>query len=214
MFEWTKWRNEYLTTPSLTNHSAVLMLKVLHQTSIAWEWEQILNFWHLNRHPPQCARTCSSQRSWQKASRSGLALCRLHGHCNSFIDKSLEHYERGWSWPFSAPEGIFQSQFAEIWAKRENDEKAAHAQILQVEFLLKKYHWKCWSPSLLLWKATSSLLRLPYLFITSSIVTCRFSRRSCRLLTCRPSLITKANMVSPTTTKVNPTVSQPPNSKR
>ena len=50
MFEWTKWRIEYLTTPSLTNHSAVLMLKVLHQTSIAWGWGQILNFWHLNHH--------------------------------------------------------------------------------------------------------------------------------------------------------------------
>ena len=76
---------------------------------------------------------------------------------------------------------------------------------------------RCWSPALLLWEATSSLLRLPYLFITSSIVTCRFSRRSCRLLTCKPSLITKANMVSPTTIKVNTTVThypQPPNSKR
>ena len=124
--------------------------------------------------------------------------------------------KRAWSimkGGFSAPEGIFQSQFVEIWAKRENDEKAAHAQILQVEFLWKKYQWKCWS-SLLLWTATSSLLRLPYLFITSSIVTCRFSRRSCRLLTCRPSLITKANMVTgqstlishPTTTKDNPII--------
>ena len=34
------------------------------------------------------------------------------------------------------PEWVFEGKFAKIWAKWKNDEKAAHAQVLQVELLM------------------------------------------------------------------------------
>ena len=34
------------------------------------------------------------------------------------------------------PEWIFEGEFAKVWAKWENDEETAHAQVLQVELLV------------------------------------------------------------------------------
>ena len=99
-----------------------------------------MNFWHLNHHHLN-ARELVLLKDLDKKRVGQVWYCVVSTATKTIqlIRASLEHYDRGWSWPFLAPEGIFQSQFAEIWAKRENDEKAAHAQILQVEFLQKKY---------------------------------------------------------------------------